>query len=579
MLVSNRIVRVLLDGAEMHGVDRQQLLRVLGPDAEHLLESGERLEWGSVVAIFEELSRQVGGNAKTLEAIGRDMRLSRSPDLLRNVAAGVLSARGMYRWLDRWIAPAYPHLRFFIRFSNRHRLYMHGEIPEPHATSSALFEVFAARLVYLPEMLGLPPARVIEKRISERTADLVIELPEDPSWRARVRRAAHALVVRRRSVAAREEQRASLTRSIEALQRARDELRVLLDRLPDPVVVHRQGEIVWANQAFVRALDFESLEQLTSTHLVDLVAPPFRALIESRPGPGRTEREPRMPPPLTEVCFVARGGAEVRLELTPPQGVVFDGLPSLLIVGRDVTERVRMQQRLMATDRLASVGLLAAGVAHEVNNPLGYVLNNIEIARKIAGVPAEAEASRAVLDLALEGVARIRSIVRDLLMLARGSDAGGEVVDLRPVIDSTLALAAREIERHAHLETRLGPAPPVPASGPRVAQVLLNLVSNALDAMQNRPRDESILRVTTSRADDGGFLLEVSDTGRGIPPAELQRVFEPFFTTKGVGEGTGLGLSIAQRIVVDMGGEISVASEEGRGTTFRVLIPPAKELP
>jgi len=224
-------------------------------------------------------------------------------------------------------------------------------------------------------------------------------------------------------------------------------------------------------------------------------------------------------------------------------------------------------------DRLASVGLLSAGVAHEVNNPLAYVLNNIELARKIAGVPEEAETSRAVLGVALEGVDRIRSIVRDLLLLSRGTDSRGGAIDLRPVIESTLALAAREIEQRARLVTSFGLVPEVDASGPRIAQVLLNLVSNALEAMHDQPRDGSTLRVETRRAADGRFVFGVEDSGRGISASDQRRIFEPFFTTKGAAEGTGLGLSIAQRLVVDMGGEITVESEEGKGTTFRVFLP------
>jgi signal transduction histidine kinase len=113
------------------------------------------------------------------------------------------------------------------------------------------------------------------------------------------------------------------------------------------------------------------------------------------------------------------------------------------------------------------------------------------------------------------------------------------------------------------------------ASDGRIAQVLLNLVANALEAMRDRPRDDNELVVRLARASDGRLLLEVSDTGRGIPEADLPRLFEPFFTTKPTGQGTGLGLSIAQRLVTELGGDTSVTSVLGRGTTFRVILPAA----
>lgn len=184
-----------------------------------------------------------------------------------------------------------------------------------------------------------------------------------------------------------------------------------------------------------------------------------------------------------------------------------------------------------------------------------------------------AEIARSVLGVALEGVDRIRVIVRDLLMLARGDEGPVDAIDVRTVAASTLALAAREIERVATLVQDFRPAPLVSASDSRIAQVLLNLVGNALEAMRDRPRESNELVVRVGRAIDGRLVLEVSDTGHGIPESDLPRVFEPFFTTKPAGQGTGLGLAIAQRLVVEIGGEISVASSVGKGTTFRVLLP------
>ena len=218
------------------------------------------------------------------------------------------------------------------------------------------------------------------------------------------------------------------------------------------------------------------------------------------------------------------------------------------------------------------MGLLAAGVAHEVNNPLAYVLNNIEIARReLRPLGAEVEASRAALTIALEGVDRIRTIIRELLALSRVSDDPIEALDVTHVVESTLALATPNISDRATLVCELEPTPRVQGTASRVGQVLLNLVANALEAMPPGSRARNTLRVRVGPSRAGGAVMEVSDTGVGISKdAYAARVFEPFFTTKSQGQGTGLGLAISYRLVAEMEGVLTFESTEGVGTTFRL---------
>ena len=351
---------------------------------------------------------------------------------------------------------------------------------------------------------------------------------------------------------------------------SRDELRVLLDRLPDLVLVHREDHVVWANEIAVRTLGYESPWKLVGLPLLELFAE--RSLSTAAAYLENAESGAER---LSELVFLSSDGETIIVEAAADQPVVFDGIPSRLIVARDVTERATMQQKLIVADRLASIGLLAAGVAHEVNNPLAYVLNNIEIAQKVASDDAD-EIRRKALGVALEGVEQIRTIIRDLLLLSRGDVGCSDPVDVRRVVESTLALAKPQVERTALLITHYEPAPLVVASGPRLGQVFLNLVTNALEALDGRSPEHSVLRVRVGCAEDGRAFLEVADTGTGIPSQHLGRVFDPFFTTKPPGQGTGLGLAIAQRLIVEMGGEITVASEVDRGTTFRVLLLPVK---
>ncbi len=240
---------------------------------------------------------------------------------------------------------------------------------------------------------------------------------------------------------------------------------------------------------------------------------------------------------------------------------------------QDVTDARAMQEQLLVGKKLASLGTLASGIAHEINNPLAYVSTNLALARReLAGDRAKVEAA---LDAAEDGCRRVVEIVRGLKTFSRADDDGTRPVDLVGIADSALAIASHEIAQRAHLVREYGDAPAVVASESRLVQVLLNLVVNAAQAFGDGARDKNEIRVRLGRASDGRALIEVSDTGSGIPEAHLPKIFDPFFTTKPPGVGTGLGLSICHGIVRDLGGEITVDTKVGRGTTFKVLLPAA----
>ncbi|HEY6003998.1 MAG TPA: PAS domain S-box protein [Anaeromyxobacter sp.] len=243
----------------------------------------------------------------------------------------------------------------------------------------------------------------------------------------------------------------------------------------------------------------------------------------------------------------------------------------------DVSEKKRLESHLVLADRLASVGTLAAGVAHEINNPLAFILSNLEFAlSEVSEDAADPELRRALQD-AKDGAVRVREIVRSLRAFSRPGDDQRAVLDPRRVLQSALGLAANEIRHRGELVVDLGDVPQVQASEHRLAQVFLNLVINAAHALPEGRERENRVRVATSTAPDGSAVIEVSDTGVGIPPDVLPRIFDPFFTTKPVGVGTGLGLSVCHGIVTQLGGHISVESAPGMGSTFRVVLPPAKD--
>lgn len=241
----------------------------------------------------------------------------------------------------------------------------------------------------------------------------------------------------------------------------------------------------------------------------------------------------------------------------------------------DVTGRKQLQTRLVLADRLAGVGTMAAGVAHELNNPLTWVLANVRLVQE-SMADALPEPARRALDNAARGAERMRSIVADLKVFSR-NEVHAAPVDLRQVLGSALSIVAGDLRAKAQLEqvdTTSGPLH-VLANEARVAQVLLNLLVNAVQAIE--PGHPERNRVSIHLGHPGGNLrvvaIDVDDTGAGIPPAVRARIFDPFFTTKPPGEGTGLGLSIGLQLVQEMGGEIQVVPRAGRGTRFRVTLP------
>ncbi|HEX8438090.1 sensor histidine kinase [Archangium sp.] len=254
-------------------------------------------------------------------------------------------------------------------------------------------------------------------------------------------------------------------------------------------------------------------------------------------------------------------------------------------------EHERMQAMLVQADRLASLGLLAAGVVHEVNTPLAYILSNLDwldeelpalseaLKRREPANPeveklaARMQGVQSTLRDIRQGAERVRHIARDVKAFARDSQDESILVDLREVLDAALKMALVHIRYRARVVRDYQDVPMVMANEARLAQVFLNLVVNAA---QSLPEDgaEHAIRVRLWTGPNGEACAEVSDTGTGIAPEHMPHLFEPFFTTKRSGEGTGLGLFICKSIIDGMEGTITVESQPGAGTTFRLSLPP-----
>lgn len=570
MRVARKMARHLFEASEALGIRREELAAPLGLDANHVARGREPLEWDTLVSLLEQLSLRLDGDVERIRAVGSAMVHAPSYAFLQRLARTIISARGLYEAGERWLAPAsVPELSSESTFFSDEKLRIRLAVPDRVAPSMAYFHVYEGLLRELPTLLGLPRATIARSQVTGHALEIFLDLPRSSSLLGRLKQGLTAAFGSREAVEILELQRRELADGLESLQRDSVEMHALIDLMPDFVMIHREGELLWVNAAVVQALGYDRRSDLIGRSMVELVPDAFKAHAAARVRGDRAPTEPK----TTEGALLTRDGRTLHCEVSPPQFVTFGGLSARLLVGRDVTERARMQQRLMTADRMASIGMLAAGVAHEVNNPLAYVLNNIEFASRDLARLGEATApSRAALAIALEGVDRIRIIVRQLLMLTRSDDLAAGTIDVRAVVESTIALAAAEIARRAQLECEYEVVPPALGTEARLGQVLLNLVVNALEAMAEGSTETNELRVLVRAGSGGQVLIEVSDNGAGIPPEQAARIFDPFFTTKIQGSGTGLGLSISQRLVAEMGGELSVESAPDRGSTFRITL-------
>ena len=386
-----------------------------------------------------------------------------------------------------------------------------------------------------------------------------------------------------------------------ALQRSEATFQVVFQSITDGLVLTdtRTKRFVLANRAICQMLGYseEEMLQLTVADIHPEEAMPTVELDIARVLAGETSRSEILP-------LRRKDGSLFRAEVS---GVHATALGRNIIVAcfRDVTERTKLQASLAQADRLASVGLLAAGVAHEINNPLSYVLCNLQtLADDLPRLSAAVQryhnklnaqfSSDTISELldddrdvlapaffddvndrirdALTGINRIKEIARGLGTFSRVEQTEVAPVDIVDAIEHAINISYNEIKYRARLIKDFQRVPATLASDGKLAQVFLNLLINAAHAVGEGNIAHNQIRVRTW-SDELHVFAEVSDTGKGIPVECQSRIFEPFFTTKGVGIGSGLGLSICKNIVTGFGGKISFTSQVGQGTQFVVELP------
>jgi PAS domain S-box-containing protein len=366
------------------------------------------------------------------------------------------------------------------------------------------------------------------------------------------------------------------------LEASEERYRMLVERLPDAVLVHQSGLIVYANAAALALFGAEpgKSEQLLGRTLFELVHPDFRETFTRRLAElhrvGWTS--------LLEKKFLRLDGTPIDVEsMSIP--ISYSGCDSVLVIVHDLTEKKRLEEKFLQAQRLEGIGMLAAGIAHDLNHVLTPILLTTPVLLANASDDEQRKRLRDVQSSAMRGA----DLVRQITEFSRGAAGEPQPISIAPVLHDIGDLIKNTFPPSIEVDLQLAPdLATVIASPTRIHQVVLNLCLNARDAMPNGGRlklcaeNRTLNREQAARIPNGKpgawMVLEVVDTGMGILPEVLSRMWEPFFTTKTSSGGTGLGLSTVRGIVAEYHGFMEVQSELGVGTRFRVYLAPAAPL-
>jgi PAS domain S-box-containing protein len=358
--------------------------------------------------------------------------------------------------------------------------------------------------------------------------------------------------------------------AVVALRRSEARFRLLVESAPDGVVILKRGVIAFMNPRAALLLGVARVEDALGRPIAAFQTPEDARLAGERIAAMMRDGV-ELPPSEYGVLGVPGRVIEIKSVVCE-----WEGERAVMAFARDVTERKALQRRLVESDRLAALGTLAAGIAHEINSPLTYVqLSAHRLRRQLASidVPLELRARlHGYVDDIEHGVARVASITQSLRSFVKDDAKAEGSVDLELVVTRALKMVDNDLRYAARLVRDLAPIPPVVGNAARLEQVFVNVLINAIKALPPAPAKPHEIHVTTRRAGDR-VMVEIRDTGCGIAESLRGRIFEPFFTTRDVGHGMGLGLSVSKTIVESHGGEIEVDSIENVGTTVRVHLP------
>jgi PAS domain S-box-containing protein len=588
------------------GIDRDEFFRSLGIEPDYVEDGDNKISWNTWVEAVERFEARLGGVGGFQRHFRLGNRFADIPSMrvLTGVVGLFASPVFIFRVLWRWFGPSmFPGVRAQLEQIDRNTLLGTIEIPHDWRDSAAFFRLNRAAMMDTPMLVGAKPAD-IDLAIESHKGTYEIHLPKSGSVVSRVGRAFRAMFSANQVLDELENQNRRIVEGYKQLKEANRQLRskqrqlersarnfrTLIERSTEAIAVIADTELIYVNEAMIRFLEYDDESDLLGKSIDNILADSDAFSVEA---PWGAEVENPFDP-AKDVRFETRDAEIVRGDVNRLE-IEFEGRPSTVLISRDVTKRREMAARMMQMDRMIAVGTLAAGVAHEINNPLTYVVTNTDFSLKVLsdlrgqidelgvdderldGIVDKLDLIEESLEDSMHGGNRVKSIVRDLQTFSRRDETSTHRVDVNEVVSNAVKMGWHKIKSRARLVQNLSASATLNVDSSRLGQVVLNLLVNAAQAIPEGSANANTIWLKTLER-DGTVVIEVKDTGSGISDEDMDRIFDPFFTTKPVGEGTGLGLSICKNLIEEMGGSLHIESEVGEGTRVEVTLPKSSDM-
>jgi len=540
----------LIEGA---GYDPALLVEGTSLSLDALRDVRGWLDWDTFIELNE---RAIAITADRMSPVELGARLAHVPShtFVRAMAGRVLSPRHLFQIGSRWLIPnLFPLLRLDFRPRADGTFVLEGRLPPTYRSSEGFFQMVGGSMGEITALIGGSSAKVDVTIHDPHSVDFHIHARSEPPLRERAAHAVRAVLRVPETLALIVRQQTEIDESVKVLSQTRRDFQRLLEEMPNAVAIHRDGTILWANAAFARVLGAPDAGHLVGKAVSSFLRAEDRedAVAALAGSAARSSRD-------AEWRVERSDGSVAWIEVEQTASVDFDGLPATVLAATDVSEERRLREQLRVADRIASLGVLAAALGHDLANPLAFVIAQLEVGRDaLAG--GDLRRVGEAIDTAREGADRLSAVVSNLRSRARGEAPADARVDVRVILKQAARIARETSTSHATLVEDLGDVPPVAGDGAGLGQVFLNLAVNAFEAIPPEAGDRSV-RVRTATGEEGTVLVAVADTGVGITDDAKGRMFLPFFTTKSRKGNAGLGLAICARIVEEHGGVISVRS-------------------
>lgn len=569
--ISSNSIRAIADGVSSYLNLPVQSVMQGSPLSISNLKKGGFVSWNLFVDWMEWIEQT--HSALDWKEIGK--RAVRSPllPLLKTITRMTLSVKLGYWVSCKWFGPSqFRVIAADYQEVGANQITMTMKLAKDLRPCRSLFILFEGCLEVMPkDAFGLQET-LVHATYSDHQAVYQMTLPQQQTLWMKIRFFAQIFFKARFLLRELVYQQEMLQEQSTKIFNERSEFKNLIDHFPDGIFIHHEGIIQYGNPRIASYLGFSDSQQLVGRHILELIHPKDQEAVKKRIA--KFKKNPKYINPPIEVSMIRVDTKEIFYAEVTSLLTVFEGMQTVAVIFRDLSDRKKWQAQEILQDRLMALGQLAAGVGHEINNPLFYVMMKVE---KLLSQSEQKGLIPEMFQLedVQQGLQKIQTIVKELKSFSRGHfDETPTNVSIESILFSAIGMARNQIRHRARLKIEIQKnLPLVEGNEARLGQVFLNLIINAAQAIEPGNADANEIEIKAYYDAFEQVIVEVRDTGKGIPEEIRRNLFQPFYTTKPVGEGTGLGLSICHSILSKYNGYISFESQVGKGSLFLVSLP------